>query len=105
MLGIDIAENSIRVVLVQPRGEAFLVQYCYELGFTDQEATDPEHLGRRLAGHLEERDLLQEKAVVALPHRICLLRHHRHSEGQHRRVQNLGPARPVPDRAHLSTLL
>ncbi len=66
MLGIDIGENSIRVVNLRRRGSKVNMQEPLRIDFSEDEGRDPELLGGRLYEALLERNWQRQRAVMTL---------------------------------------
>ena len=67
MLGIDIADNSIRIVSLRRRGNSLVLQGILELPFESNQATDPIALGAILKEALLDKGWLGQSAVMTLP--------------------------------------
>jgi len=75
MLGIDIGDNSIRVVNLRRRGGGFVLQPPVEIPFASDQASNPVALGDILADTLNRSGWRSQKAVMTLPPRQCFVRY------------------------------
>ncbi len=75
MLGIDIGDNSIRVVNLRRRGAGFVLQPPVEIPFASDQASNPIALGEILADTLNRTGWRSQKAVLTLPPRQCFIRY------------------------------
>ncbi len=74
ILGIDIADNSIKVVSMKRRGSRYILDRLLELPFSLEQSTEPILLGRMLGEALQEKGLQNQPAVMTLPHRLCFIK-------------------------------
>ena len=74
MLGIDVGDNSIRVVNLRRRGGAFVVGDPLETPFSKMQGEDVSVLAKHLAEALRARGWQGQKAVLTLPRRCCFVR-------------------------------
>jgi hypothetical protein len=75
MLGIDIGDNSIRVVNLRRRGSGFVMQTPIEIPFAPEQASNPIALGEMLGDTLNRSGWRSQKAVITLPPRQCFVRY------------------------------
>ena len=74
MLGIDITDDSIRIVDLRQRGSSFVWQQSRLVPLTPRQRSDPQAMGRLLAESLEQGSLQGQKAVLTLRHPFSFLR-------------------------------
>ena len=75
MLGIDINDNSIRVISLKRQGGNFVLQDFLELPFSDSQSSDPSELGRLLSEAVVENNWQDQPAVMTIPTRYCFVRY------------------------------
>ena len=75
MLGIDIGNSAIRIVVVRRnRSGSLVLQQRSELPIEPSELSDPVGLGRRLDVHLRQLSCRDRRAVMTLPPGVCFVR-------------------------------
>jgi len=75
MLGIDINDNSIRVVSLKRRGGNFVLHDFLEIPFNENQSSDPAELGRLFAEAVIEHNWREHPAVMTIPTRYCFVRY------------------------------
>ncbi|MCP4711694.1 MAG: hypothetical protein GY869_24000 [Planctomycetes bacterium] len=75
MLGIDINDNSIRVISLKRRGGAFVLNDFLEVPFSERQSSDPVELGRLLSEAVVENNWQDQPAVMTIPTRYCFIRY------------------------------
>jgi len=75
MLGIDINDNSIRVISLKRRGSAFVLHDFLELPFSEEQSSDPAEMGRLLSEAVVENNWQEQPAGMTIPTRYCFLRY------------------------------
>ncbi|MFC1782125.1 hypothetical protein ACFL02_00900 [Planctomycetota bacterium] len=75
MLGIDIGDNSIRVVNLERQGSGFRLRGTLEVAFTPEQSSEPTQWGRLLGEALSQVDWRDQKAVMTIPSRFCFIRY------------------------------